>query len=223
MWTNFFLKLTDLRITNPCLLIIAFLMIKFRAQLKATKRKSRTTTFPSEVLTHLNQLRSWHFSVSTNQSNLKASLTLSSPRYLFHEGLEIVQTTPFELEICGFLFFGRNMLNRSGNTTDNLCFRYRFRDVFSRFRCCVYNGTGPLFVHVKHNGNMELHVSATFQKYGNMWFRPVLVFRLKLLSCALCNFTNEGQQSSQPIVYKPLTSARNIFTSWNWAFVCFVC
>ena len=32
----------------------------------------------------------------------------------------------------------RNMLNRSGNTTDNLCFRYRFRDVFSRFRCCVY-------------------------------------------------------------------------------------
>ena len=67
------------------------------------------------------------------------------------------------------------MLNRSGNTTDNLCFRYRFRDVFSRFRCCVYNGTGPLFVHVKHNGNMELHFSATFQKYGNMWFRPVLV------------------------------------------------
>ena len=63
---------------------------------------------------------------------------------------------------------GRNMLNRSGNTTDNLCFRYRFRDVFSRFRCCVYNGTGPLFVHVKHNGNIELHVSATFQKYGNM-------------------------------------------------------
>ena len=63
---------------------------------------------------------------------------------------------------------GRNMLNRSGNTTDNLCFRYRFRDVFSRFRCCVYNGTGPLFVHVKHNGNMELHVSASFQKYGNM-------------------------------------------------------
>ena len=50
-----------------------------------------------------------------------------------------------------------------------------------------------------------------------------LVFRLKLLSCALCNFTIEGQQSSQPIVYKPLTSARNIFTSWNWAFVCFVC
>ena len=68
---------------------------------------------------------------------------------------------------------GRNMLNRSGNTKDNLCFRYRFRDVFSRFRCCVYNGTGPLFVHVKHNGNMELHVSATFQKYGNMWFRLV--------------------------------------------------
>ena len=55
---------------------------------------------------------------------------------------------------------GRNMLNRSGNTTDNLCFRYRFRDVFSRFRCCVYNGTGPLLR--KHNGNMELHVSATF-------------------------------------------------------------
>ena len=52
---------------------------------------------------------------------------------------------------------GRNMLNRSGNTTDN----------------CVYNGTGPLFVHVKHNGNMELNVSAPFQKYGNMWFRPV--------------------------------------------------
>ena len=61
---------------------------------------------------------------------------------------------------------GRNMLNRSGNTTDNLCFRYRFRDVFSRFRCCVYN----VYVDVrrKHNGNMELHVSATFQKYRNM-------------------------------------------------------
>ena len=65
------------------------------------------------------------------------------------------------------------MLNRSGNTTDNLCFRYRFRDVFSRFRCCVYNGTGPLLR--KHNGNMELHVSATFQKNGNMSFRPVLM------------------------------------------------
>ena len=58
---------------------------------------------------------------------------------------------------------GRNMLNRSGNTMDNLCFRYRFRDVFSRFRCCVYNRTGPLFVHVKQNGNMELHVSTTFR------------------------------------------------------------
>ena len=69
---------------------------------------------------------------------------------------------------------GRNMLNRSGNTTDNLCFRYRFRDVFSRFRCCVYNGTGPLLR--KHNGNTELHVSDTFQKYGNMWFRPVCVW-----------------------------------------------
>ena len=68
---------------------------------------------------------------------------------------------------------GRNMLNRSGNTTDNLCFRYRFRDVFSRFRCCVYNGTGPLLR--KHNGNTELHVSDTFQKYGNMWFRPVII------------------------------------------------
>ena len=67
------------------------------------------------------------------------------------------------------------MLNRSGNTTDNLCFRYRFRDVFSRFRCCVYNGTGPLFVHVKHNRKMELQFSATFQKYGNMWFRPVIL------------------------------------------------
>ena len=73
---------------------------------------------------------------------------------------------------------GRNMLNRSGNTTDNLCFRYRFRDVFSRFRCCVYNGTGPLLR--KHNGNMELHVSATFQKYGNMWFRPVSVLETRL-------------------------------------------
>ena len=82
---------------------------------------------------------------------------------------------------------GRNMLNRSGNTTDNLCFRYRFRDVFSRFRCCVYNGTGPLFVHVKHNRNMELHVSATFQKYGNMWFRPVQAGVVKcFLSFFIC-------------------------------------
>ena len=77
---------------------------------------------------------------------------------------------------------GRNMLNRSGNTTDNLCFRYRFRDVFSRFRCCVYNGTGPLLR--KHNGNMELNVSATFQKYGNMWFRPVRLTFSSSNSCA---------------------------------------
>ena len=56
---------------------------------------------------------------------------------------------------------GRNMLNRSGNTTDNLCFRYRFRDVFSRFRCCVYNGTGPLFVHVSVKFQLkETNVSA---------------------------------------------------------------
>ncbi|RMX59043.1 hypothetical protein pdam_00010005 [Pocillopora damicornis] len=57
---------------------------------------------------------------------------------------------------------GRNMLNRSRNTTDNLCFRYRFRDVFSRFRCCVYNGTGPLLR--KHNGNMELHPTKLSQR-----------------------------------------------------------
>ena len=56
---------------------------------------------------------------------------------------------------------GRNILNRSGNTTDNLCFRYRFRDVFSRFRCCVYNGTGPLFVHVSVKFQLkETNVSA---------------------------------------------------------------
>ena len=59
-----------------------------------------------------------------------------------------------------FNTYPSSMLNRSGNTTDNLCFCYRFRDFFSRFRCCVYNGTGPLLR--KHNGNMELHVSATF-------------------------------------------------------------
>ena len=83
---------------------------------------------------------------------------------------------------------GRNMLNRSGNTTDNLCFRYRFRDVFSRFRCCVYNGTGPLFVHVKHNGNMELHVSATFQKYGNMWFRPVYTLWVEVIAIGVVSY-----------------------------------
>ena len=65
------------------------------------------------------------------------------------------------------------MLNRSGNTTDNLCFRYRFRDVFSRFRCCVYNGTGPLLR--KHNGNMELHVSATFPFTDSCNFVPCKV------------------------------------------------
>ena len=32
---------------------------------------------------------------------------------------------------------GRNMLNRSGNTTDNLCFRYRFLDV-SRVSVAAY-------------------------------------------------------------------------------------
>ena len=56
---------------------------------------------------------------------------------------------------------GRNTLNRSGNTTDNLCFRYRFRDVFSRFRCCVNDGTGPLFVHVSVKFQLkETNVSA---------------------------------------------------------------
>ena len=30
-----------------------------------------------------------------------------------------------------------------------------------------------VFARRKHSGNMELHVSATFQKYGNTWFRPV--------------------------------------------------
>ena len=68
------------------------------------------------------------------------------------------------------------MLNRSGNTTDNLCFRYRFRDVFSRFRCCVYNGTGPLLR--KHNGNMELHVSATFPFTDSCNFCPVKGVRI---------------------------------------------
>ena len=88
-------------------------------------------------------------------------------------GIKYEQTTAFKLLNKSLLILmpqdeiarirkrkrGRSMLNRSGNTTDNLCFRYRFRDVFSRFRCCVYNGTGPLFVHVKHNGNMELQRS----------------------------------------------------------------
>ena len=69
---------------------------------------------------------------------------------------------------------GRNMLNRSGNTTDNLCFRYRFRDVFSRFRCCVYNGTGPLFVHVKHNGNME--------------FRPVYTLWVEVIAIGIVSY-----------------------------------
>ena len=57
------------------------------------------------------------------------------------------------------------MLNRSGNTTDNLCFRYRFRDVFSRFRCCVYNGTGPLFeleVFMRDSFLFAERISTTF-------------------------------------------------------------
>ena len=59
---------------------------------------------------------------------------------------------------------GRNMLNRSGNTTDNLCFRYRFRDVFSRFRCCVYNGTGPLFVHVSVKFQLTVYMFSLFRQ-----------------------------------------------------------
>ena len=44
---------------------------KFRAQLRAAKRKSQTTIFPSEVFTPSNQLRMWHFPVSANLINLK--------------------------------------------------------------------------------------------------------------------------------------------------------
>ena len=95
----------------------------------------------------------------------------SDARWLRREEAKDPQETQDEIARIRKRKRGRNMLNRSGNTTDNLCFRYRFRDVFSRFRCCVYNGTRPLLR--KHNGNMELPVSATFQKYGNMWFRPV--------------------------------------------------
>ena len=71
------------------------------------------------------------------------------------------------------------MLNRSGNTTDNLCFRYRFRDVFSRFRCCVYNGTGSLLR--KHNGNMEF------------MFPPR--FRLRILAISSCA-SEDGRRSA---------------------------
>ena len=46
--------------------IIASLVIKFREQLRAVKRKSQTTTFPSEVFTPSNQLSMWHFPVSNN-------------------------------------------------------------------------------------------------------------------------------------------------------------
>ena len=105
------------------------------------------------------------------------------------------------------------MLNRSGNTTDNLCFRYRFRDVFSRFRCCVYNGTGPLFVHVKHNGNMELHVSATFKKYGNMWFRPVRAFCLKWKKGSIASVTFVSLQTRKFYL-------QTLFSSANWVIVC---
>ena len=56
---------------NSCLLIIASLVIKFRAQLRAAKRESQTTTFLSEVFTPSNQLRIWHFPVSANLINLK--------------------------------------------------------------------------------------------------------------------------------------------------------
>ena len=88
------------------------------------------------------------------------------------------------------------MLNRSGNTTDNLCFRYRFRDVFSRFRCCVYNGTGPLLRN--HNGNMELHVSAMFQKYGNMWFRSVIIAFFLFFKSESVYYLSRGEVKNAP-------------------------
>ena len=53
------------------------LVIKFRAQLRAAKRKSQTTTFLSEVFTPSNQLRIWHFPVSANLINLKLPWSFS--------------------------------------------------------------------------------------------------------------------------------------------------
>ena len=56
---------------NSCLLNISSLVIKFREKRKAAA---------SEVSTPSNQLRIWHFPVSTNLINLEASLILSPAR-----------------------------------------------------------------------------------------------------------------------------------------------
>ena len=74
--------------------------------------------------------------------------------------------------------------------------RKRFRDVFSRFRCCVYNGTGPLLRN--HNGNMELHVSATFQKHGNMWFRPVIIAFFLFFKFESVYYLSRGEVKNAP-------------------------
>ena len=139
---------------------------------------------PNQINVHLQFYQNFHLDCYRHMKNLDNGNFLRSPVKDIQFGVNMVNTnimniqviryhTDFELlstqdEIARIRKRkrGRHMLNRSGNTTDNLCFRYWFRDVFSRFRCCVYNGTGPLLR--KHNGNMELHVSATFQKYGNM-------------------------------------------------------
>ena len=81
---------------------------KFRAQLRAAKRKSQTTIFPSEVFTPSNQLRMWHFPVSANLINLKLPwfflLLVNCSKCL-----SIVRPCPhltfLSSEIWGFFFF----------------------------------------------------------------------------------------------------------------------
>ena len=81
---------------------------KFRAQLRAAKRKSQTTIFPSEVFTPSNQLRMWHFPVSANLINLKLPwfflLLVNCSKCL-----AIVRPCPhltfLSSEIWGFFFF----------------------------------------------------------------------------------------------------------------------
>ena len=81
---------------------------KFRAQLRAAKRKSQITIFPSEVFTPSNQLRMWHFPVSANLINLKLPwfflLLVNCSKCL-----AIVRPCPhltfLSSEIWGFFFF----------------------------------------------------------------------------------------------------------------------
>ena len=115
------------------------------------------------VLSHLKLENSLRWSLFTFMYNRSVNMNYfiyTSHHLTPHERYELNKLT--SLPRCGFIAQlvehpqdeiprirkqerRRNMWNRSGNTTDNLCFRQRFRHVYSRFRCCVYQRNRTTF------------------------------------------------------------------------------